>query len=136
MRNLFTVLLFALFCVSCVSPTHVGLPSDREATRLMVGNWVILSQPGIVNGGNTFKSDETFSSNATFSTPTGQITINVEGKWRIQHGIFITEITKSSHPMFVPVGLITRDMLVFVNKVEYRYCTDKGEERGCLRAPN
>lgn len=125
MRTLLTTFLLALFCAS---PVLAVPPSDAEATRTLLGEWVSAKKPGLIAGAMAFKPDGTFSCQATFMTPDGPLTIKVEGKWRVERGILIEELTRSSHPNLAPVGLATSDTLVSVTKDEYRFRTESGKE--------
>lgn len=127
------ILLRALFIVTVFALTAMAAPpTDTEATRLLVGSWV--SGEPRAPGGTTFKADGTFTSDGTFATRNGPITIKVEGKWHVKDGILIEELTRSSHPNIVPVGLTTRDTLLSVTEKEYRYRTEYATESGYKRA--
>ena len=126
--NMRILLLTALLALFCVSPIMAAPPSDAEASRLLLGEWKGQKRPGLVDSTMTFKADGTFDSSATIATPGGEITIKVEGKWRVEKGILIEELTKSSRPDLVPVGLSTGDMLLSVTDKEYRYRSEKGTE--------
>ena len=124
-RALFIVTVFALTAMAAP-------PTDTEATRLLVGSWT-RDDPAFVTG-MTLKVDGTFTSEGTFATRNGPITIKVEGKWHVKDGILVEELTRSSHPNIVPVGHISRDTLLSVTQKEYRFRTVDAKEAGYKRA--
>jgi hypothetical protein len=125
-RTFINAILITLLSASWV----VGAPPrDAEARSIMVGSWVLpREQYGAVRkgGGFTFKRDGTFTSYGLFAQGNAQIRIEVRGKWSIKKGILTEEITASSHPDVVPVGLVTRDTLLAVTDNEYRSRTERG----------
>ncbi|MDB6026182.1 MAG: hypothetical protein JWM68_2405 [Verrucomicrobiales bacterium] len=129
-----TLLHTFLFVLLCISPVLAELPSDTETKRQLVGDWVADKQPGLVAATTKFKPDGTFSSDATFMAPDGQITIKVEGKWRVERGVLIEELTRSSHPNIVRPGLVTRDTLISLTKDKCRYRNKEDKEHALLRA--
>jgi hypothetical protein len=131
LRSLLAPLLLALFCAS---PLFAEVPPDVEAMRVLTGEWKEPPEPPVVSASTTYKADGTLSGSATFTMPAGKITIIVDGKWRVEHGVIIEEVTRSSHPQFVPVGAITHDTLLSLTDKECRYRTEDGKEVTSTRA--
>ena len=124
-RAFITTLLLALLWVC---PVRAELQSDKELTQLLLGDWFQTSAPVVVGAHSIYATNATFSSRAIFKLPNGQITVAVEGTWRIEKGILITKLTASSHPNMAPVGLESRDTLISMTKSEYRYRSEQGKE--------
>lgn len=127
---LFTAFFLSLFSISSVVAAP---PTDTEAARLLAGTWVATDKPGVSDATMIFRPDGTFLTHATLNIPGGPIKFQAEGKWRMEGGVLIEELTRSSHPNLAPVGLLTRDTLTSVTADEYRYRTERGEERGYAR---
>lgn len=130
-RTLLTAFICALWGAS---PLLAEPPSDAEATRLLQGDWTRPPKGALLSAFFTFKPDGTFSSHSTFLAGGGKITIETDGKWRVEKGILIEEVTRSSHPNLAPAGLATRDTLLSVTEKEYRYRTEQGAENAYQRA--
>jgi len=110
--------------------------NDAEATTKLVGTWIIPKDhlTAVIKGGETtFKSDGTFTSFALLRVQDQQMRIDVQGKWKMEKGVLIEEITRSSKEQMVPPGLITRDTLLELTDKTYRYRSEKGQERQQLR---
>lgn len=118
---LFTVVLGAV-------PLHAGPPPDAEATKLLIGKWAIPQTPGVTKGFFDFAADGTFTSGAILVAADGQAKMELEGRWKIEKGVLVEEITKSNHPEIVPVGTTTRDSLVVVTKEQFSYRDARGNE--------
>ena len=114
------------------------LVHDTEATSKLVGTWAIPKEhhTAVVKGGETtFKADGTFTSFALLRIQDQPVRIDVQGKWKVEKGVLIEEITKSSKEQMAPVGLITRDTLLELTDKMYRYRGEKGQERQHVRKP-
>jgi hypothetical protein len=111
-------------------------PPDAEATKLLVGTWVVPREQYTAtskDGGFTFRADSTFSSYGVFRIRDQDLRIEVEGKWNIKDGVLIEELTKSSQPQMAPVGDLTRDTLLTVTDKEYSFRTERGVEHTYVR---
>jgi hypothetical protein len=109
---------------------------DAEATDKLVGTWVIPKESrneALKGGETTFKADGTFTSFALLRIKDQQIRIDVQGKWKVEKGVVIEEITKSSKEQMVPVGLITRDTILELTDKAYLYRGNTGQERLNIR---
>jgi hypothetical protein len=124
-RTLHTLLLIAL----AGSQLAATPPPDAEATKLLVGDWVVPPEQYTATskaGGFTFRPDGTFSSYGVFHIGDKDLRIEVEGKWSVKDGLLIEELTKSSQPQMAPVGTVTKDTLLGVTDKEYRFRTEQG----------
>lgn len=102
------------------SVAFAELPKDEEIAKLFVGKWNRQMPPGSKDRATTtFDRDGTFSGVGRVAD--GKIEYKAEGKWRIENGVLIEEITKSSHPERVPAGTVSKDTLISVTKDEFRY---------------
>ncbi len=125
-----------LVIASAASQLLAAPPPDPEATKLLVGNWVVPRDQFTVlkkDGGFTFKSDGTFSSYGVFRVRDEDLRIEVQGKWSVKDGILVEELTTSSEPKIAPVGWTTRDTLLAVTDKEYRFRTDQKVEYTYVR---
>jgi hypothetical protein len=108
------------------------LPADAEATAKLVGTWVIpkaYRNAALKGGETTFEAGGTFTSFALLKIKDQQVRIEVQGKWKVEKGVVIEQITKSSKEQMVPVGLITRDKILELTENTYLYRSEKGQER-------
>jgi len=111
-------------------------PPDSEAAKLLIGSWGVPVEQynGMVKaGGDTFRRDGTFTSFTIVPRPGQDLRIDTEGKWSIQGGILIEQVTKSSQPDIFRPGDTTRDRLLSVTAKECRFRTEQGKERNILR---
>jgi hypothetical protein len=119
---------------------------DRELAEKLVGAWVVPAQQyhdapakhpvvGSVTkfAMRTFRANGTFTFSAVLTLDGRDVPLHNEGKWRVQSGVLIEEVTKSNQPTMIHVGLVTRDQLISVTETEYRYRTEGGEERYRVR---
>jgi len=112
--------------------------NDAEAATKLVGTWVIPKEhyTAVLRGGETtLKRDGTFTSFAVLKIKEQPVRIDVQGKWKVEKGVVIEEITKSSREQIVPLGLITRDTLLELTDKTYRYRSENGQERQNMRKP-
>lgn len=126
-----TRLFSALVSLICAVALKAELPADPEVTEKLVGEWIVPQDQytSVMRGGGLhFNKNGTFTSYGILKMKDQEIRIEVEGKWKVEKGILIEEITKSSHAQIVSVGSITRDTLLQLTNKEYRYRTEKGQE--------
>jgi hypothetical protein len=133
MRIVITYLLLAILAASCASPSHERVLSDSKAQRLLIGNWTEVSRPILKENITTLRTDGTFVSNGTLAANGRAITVKFEGRWHVQNGVLISEITESSAPFIILVGRISHDTIITLAKTEYRYRDDEGKEEKWLR---
>ena len=136
MRTLITPLLLVVFITSCVSPNHQRAQSDSKAQRLLIGDWTEVSRPILVENITTLSEDGTFVSRGTMAARGRAVAIRFEGRWRVQDGVVISEITQSSLPSIIHVGGTSHDTIIALTKTEYRYRDDEGKEEKWLRPQN
>ena len=123
-----TLLLLALLSAPNL---FAGPPSDRDATAKLVGVWTVppkeytnVAGPGEI----TFKPDGTFSSTGFFKVGDVEMQLDVEGKWKVKHGVLVEEVTKTSLAHVAAVGLTTRDTLLELTDTQYRFRSEDGHE--------
>ena len=148
MRTLITPLLLVVFITSCVSPNHQRAQSDSKAQRLLIGDWTgkaqrlligdwtEVSRPILVENITTLSEDGTFVSRGTMTARGRAVPFRFEGRWRVQDGVVISEITQSSLPSIIHVGGSYHDTIIALTKTEYRYRDDEGKEEKWLRPQN
>jgi hypothetical protein len=117
-------------------PSPARLPDDEEARAKLVGTWIIpveqYEMEFAKEGGYIFRADGTFSMFGLFQGAGHRFEFMIEGKWKVEKGYLVEEITKTDHPALLPVGKISRDALVSVSDKEFRFL-DKGKERYVIR---
>jgi hypothetical protein len=126
----------SVIALTCAAKLHAQPPSNSKAIATIVGTWIVPSEQytEVFRGAEfTFKANGTFTSYAIFKIEDQEVRVEVEGKWRVEKGVLIEEITKSSRKDMVPVGLITRDTLLEVTEGEYRYRSEDGQEEYHVR---
>jgi hypothetical protein len=125
-----------LLLVVSVTSAVAAPPSDAEATKLILGEWVMpLEQFNAVvkGGGFHFKEDGTFSSKGLIILRGENVRIEFDGTWSIKDGVLTETITRSSHPALVVMGSVTRDSITSLTDKEYRVRTEKGNEERYVR---
>src|SRR3954451_12730033 len=116
------------------SPLLAQPPSDQEATKLLVGSWLVpRGQRLTQNGAITFRADGTFSGQGVVRIEDRDRPFEFTGKWRVTDGILVEEITSASDAQLIPIGWTTRDPLVAITQKEYRFRTEHGLERTYAR---
>jgi hypothetical protein len=131
-----TRILITIVTAAFALPLIAAPPSDVEATKLLVGTWLIPRSQydsAAKDGSVTFKTDGTFSSYAVFWIQAEEIRIDVQGKWKVKDGMLIEEVTSSSRPQMPAVGSTSRDTLLALTDKEYRYRTERGTEHTYTR---
>src|SRR5262245_5941726 len=109
------LLLGFVACFGLAGILHAQSSKDPAATEKLVGTWTIPKESrnaALKGGETTFKADGTFTSFALLKINDQQVRLEVEGKWKVEKGVVIQKITKSSKEQMVPVGLITRDTIL------------------------
>lgn len=122
----FPLLILLAFCAAF--PLYAAPSSDAEATKLIVGKWVIPEAKGMKDGFFEFAADGTFESGATLMGQGAELKVIVSGTWKVEDGVLVEEITKSSHPDIVSAGLVTRDTITDITKDEIIYRAQNGLE--------
>ena len=130
----------------CASTCLAQSARDRELASKLVGTWVVppqqYQQSPAKNRGvrsvmksatRTFRVDGTFKLSAALSIGGRDVLLHDQGKWKVENGVLILEITNCDQPQIVPVGAVTRDTLISVTDTEYRYRTEDGKERYRIR---
>ena len=109
--------------------------TDAQTAKKLIGSWVLPPNfsPAIKKGGKEFRSDGTFTSFGIILITGQEVRVDVEGKWKIENGVLMEEIVKSTNEKMFPIGAVTRDTVIQVNEKEYRYRTEKGKESFRLR---
>jgi hypothetical protein len=132
------LLLTIIACLGLAESLPAESLRDAEATERLVGTWAVPKEhrnAALKGGETTFKADGTFTSFALLKIKDQQVRIEVRGKWKVEKGVVVEEITKSSKEQMVPVGLITRDTILELTDKAYLYRSDKGQERLNVRKP-
>lgn len=126
------LLLATIVCLGSGDVLTAQPLGDAEATGKLVGTWAIPKEyrnAALKDGQTTFKADGTFTSFTSVKINDKQVRIEVQGKWKVQKGVVIQEITKSNKEQLVPVGVTTRDTILELTDKAYLYRSDKGQER-------
>ena len=120
------------FIVGCAAPITPANNADAAMAKQLIGPWEHVhgnpKQSWLKSGEYVFKRDGTFTSVAHGVGNGLNLRIHVEGKWRIENGFLVEEVTKISHPQFAPVGLVTRDRIVALRDGSLSTRTPEGNE--------
>lgn len=133
--KIFMIICFAI--LSMAFNLHAEPPNDTTASQLLVGTWSVpeeLTTDVVLAGGYTLNADGSFISYGLILLDGERVRIDVEGTWKVKNGILVEEITKSSNPIFPPIGTITRDTILSVTDKEFRYQTENGKVTYEIRA--
>ena len=132
-RSFGVLFLFAASSITCwVSAGENKKLSDDEIKKLLVGKWAIEeNEKGItIKGTNIYNKDGTLEAEATIDfgkNPPLKLTIS--GTWNVKNGYVIETVKKSSHPMFVKEGMVTKDQVISIDDTAYKFKTEKDEEK-------
>jgi hypothetical protein len=125
-------------CVSAIValPAFGALPPDDQVREMLIGTWIVPVKEynaSAKQGSFTFNRDGTFTYFDVFQSDGREVRTDVAGKWRIKSGTLIEEVTSSSNPQFIPVGLVMQAPLLAVSEKEYRYRAAGGVEHTRVR---
>jgi hypothetical protein len=132
------ILALAPAALAAGDPPLQGKPSDADIRRLIVGKWAqeIKSDNGVtVKGTTTYKSDGTFTADATFSVGGQDIRITLEGTWKVADGVIAETIQKSSFPG-VPSGQTSKDHVLSISQKSLERKDEQGKRTTQTRVGN
>lgn len=127
-------LILTLVSLVFVATTFAQPPPDQEATVKLVGNWIVPKQQytsAVRGGAFTFAPGGRFTSYGLFAHDNRVDRVDVKGKWRINKGVLIEQITDSTNPNLV--GVVTRDKLISITSSEYHTRAENGVEQWYTR---
>ena len=120
-----------------VSSAFGALPPDEQVKEMLIGTWIVpVKEYGATagkQGSFTFNRDGTFTYFDVFQIDGREVRTDVTGKWWIKGGTLFQEVSGSTHPDFVPVGLVMQAPLLAVAEREYRYRAAGGVEHTRVR---
>jgi len=127
---------FVFIFLVLVLPISGALPPDDQIWKMLIGTWIVPVKEydaAAKQGGFTFNRDGTFTYFDVFRIDRREVRTEAKGKWWIKDGILIEEVTDSTHPESVPIGLVMQAPLLSVTEKEYRYRAAGGVERRRVR---
>jgi hypothetical protein len=137
MKNTHLVTALSLFLIglcNILSAQETQKPlSDAEMRQKIVGTWQLNSKSALgtlsAKGTYTIFTNGTFETKGTIVNNAGKkvATLNYEGEWQIQAGVFVETITKTSDPMLAPVGKVARDKIIKVDDKQRIYKRENGK---------
>jgi hypothetical protein len=118
LRSLLKIVMSGLVVLCGTGATAVKTPTAQEveSAKALIGTWQLVVEPGeaiIVSAESKFAGDGAFASKGMFQlSSSAPIQVTFSGKWRIEGDTLIMEVTKSSPPGVLPVGVVTRDRIL------------------------
>lgn len=95
----------------------------------LIGTWRYEDVTRIAEG--TFKKNGTYTSKIIKA---GVVTLEIDGKWSLEDGMILYEITKSSEPR-IPAGIRDRDRILKLTEDTYIIQAVNGARREYKRVP-
>lgn len=136
-------LLLVVAAALCTQPAFAQQPrrvTDEFLSQRIVGKWQVeyfdekTKRKAI---GWTVYSDRGLAASRSVAKIDGETThVILQARWRIENGVLITTITKSSHPEIVKVASVTRDRLTMLTEKRMQYIDQDGKTITELRVPD
>lgn len=103
-------------------------PSDKKYEKLILGLWKADYKVGLAKliGFSNYKSDKSFSAHGKLTVLNTTQSFTTEGTWHIKNGMLIAKVLKSSNSEMLPIGLVTKDKIIVLNKTTYTYKDHEG----------
>jgi hypothetical protein len=100
-------------------------------SKQLVGTWKfeIKAEGMEVSGLTTYKPDGTCASKGNYNIAGEKSDFSAETKWVVKGNKLSFEVTKTSDPESMPVGLKWTETIVRINDKEFRYLDDEGKEQ-------
>jgi len=135
MRNgvvgIFLVGAMVLLCEASSFGAPPDVPVDEEITKRVVGKWVIdeVSELGLkVKGTANYQKDGTFVGQAVIGTGDDPAKLKLTGTWKVEKGVIVSIITKSSIPAVVAKGASYRFRVISIDEVMLKYKNEADKE--------
>jgi hypothetical protein len=128
----FLAFIFAIVAL----PALGALPPDDQVREMLIGTWVVPVKEyngAGKQGSFTFNRDGTFTYFDVFQVDGRDVRTDVSGKWSIKDGTLIEQVTSSTNPQFIPVGVVMQAPLLSITDNEYRYRVASGVEHTRVR---
>jgi len=129
-------LVFATIMATACAVHAQESSTDKLAAELM-GRWSCIAiRPNVqVSGIVEFKRNGTFSLTSTIKNKRERpFQIVVEGTWSLDGNTLIEQITNSSNLDLAPVGTVTKDRVLIIDRTRLVYESESGEIFARLRA--
>jgi hypothetical protein len=96
--------------------SHGGQP-DAELRNNIIGTWYVqapswASQTFYTNGTSVYRRDLLATNSTT------EVTAYLEETWRIENGVLITTVMKTSNPDVTPLGAVFRGRIIRIDSEE------------------
>ncbi len=128
----FTITLVFTLLASSVIASEI----DQTLSDNIIGTWWSRTS----NGNMAVESAEAFSKDGVLVTK-GDVYVNgqlveqykIKSNWKINDSHSLVEITESSNPSIVPVGLTIKDKIISITEKEFVYLASDGTQHTLTR---
>jgi hypothetical protein len=117
------------------APTAEEQAAEEKAAthyrKQLIGTWKFeIKQEGMqASGLTTYRADGTSESKGSFDIGGQKSEFSAEAKWTVKGNQLSFQVTKTSDPESMPVGLKWTETIVRINDKEFRYLDDEGKEQ-------
>jgi hypothetical protein len=103
--------------------------SDAYFKENIIGAWTQVLEDEVIKSEGVFvyKKDGSLTLNGTFNFNKQKIIIKVSGTWEIKNSQLITTVHKTNQPKTLPIGHISKDTIIEINKDIFKFKTADGE---------
>lgn len=143
MRLLLLLVASSLFAAPFAAPASAQQPrpvTDEFLSQRMVGKWQVEyfdEKTKRKSIGWTVYNDRGLAASRSLTKVGDEVqNIVLQARWRIENGVLITTITKSSHPDVVKVASVTRDRLTVLTEKRMQYIDQDGKTINEIRVPD
>ena len=114
--------------------------SDEELSQRLVGKWQVEYEDPKTKrraiGWTIYADNGLAASRSITKVGDKEINLVLQAKWKIENGILITTITKSSDPSIVKVATVTKDRLTVLTPKQLQYIDGEGKTIREIRVPD
>ena len=116
---LFGLTLLLLIKLPAAAGEAAKVPTDEEATRLLVGGWILKVEPKekmLGFGTIIFALDGRFTAELGINGAGKLNKVTIKGTWKVEKSVIVQEVTSSSVPQLLPAGVIGKDTILELNE--------------------
>ncbi|MEZ6086886.1 MAG: hypothetical protein R3C05_02395 [Pirellulaceae bacterium] len=133
-------LLFSL-CLPLVGQAQTPRKvSDEDLSKRLLGKWQVeFEDPKTKRqsiGWTVYAENGLAASRSITKVGDKEINLVLQAKWKIENGVLITTITKSSDTSIVKVASVTKDRLTVLTSKQLQYIDADGNTIREIRVPN
>ncbi len=134
------VALLVLASPSMVAAQKSKKATDQELSELLIGKWQVQFEDPKTKrksiGWTVYAKGGLAASRSITKVGDKEVNLVLQAKWKIEKGVLITTITKSSDPKLVKEASVTKDRIVSMSTKQFRYIDRDGKTITEIRVPD